>query len=154
MLLLTAAPLFAIFLIQQQQKKIQYEMKDRLEEQWLLTVSVFQEDVHWIKPGKEIWLKGRMFDIKSSNIKNGTYTFTGLYDEDETMLVKQLQKNQPENTAGNKVLAQLFQLLMSPIDYFSLPLTFTKKIQTEFLATATPLLSTPFISIITPPPQV
>lgn len=128
-------------------------MKERMEEQWLLTVTVSENDINWVKPGKEIWLNNRMFDIKSSSNENGIYTFTGLYDDDETRLVKQLQINQQENSAGNKVLAQLFQLLMSPYDNLSLQLTFYKKIKTEFLLTATPRLSTQSISIITPPPQ-
>lgn len=155
LLLLTAFPLVTVFIFQAQQKKIQHGMKKQLEEKILHTVSVAATEVRWVKAGKEIWLGNKMFDIKSSQLVNGYYTFTGLYDEEETMLVKRMQTNQQEEKkSGNKLIAQLFQLLQTPCDSqpqeaATVPVfTFSQYDIQKYD------LSSSFLAIITPPPKV
>ncbi|MEQ1676705.1 MAG: hypothetical protein ABL876_08395 [Chitinophagaceae bacterium] len=92
-------------------------MKEQLEKKLLLTITVNKEDVQWVKSGKEILLGNRMFDIKSYELRDGYYTFTGLYDDDETLLLQQLRDSQQkEKKTGNKYLVQLFQLLQTPCE--------------------------------------
>ncbi len=155
LLLLTVFPLVTVFIFQTRQKKIQHRMKEQLEEKMLHTVRVPAGSVHWVKPGKEIWLGNKMFDIKSSQLENGYYTFTGLYDEEETLLVKRMQTNQQEEkSTGNKLLAQLFQLLQTPCDYQ--PVEATSEFVNILLQNDSKRydLCSSFPDIITPPPQV
>ncbi|MBL7746484.1 MAG: hypothetical protein JNM19_03605 [Chitinophagaceae bacterium] len=155
LLLLTVFPLVTVFIFQTRQKKIQHRMKEQLEEKMLHTVRVPAGSVRWVKPGKEIWLGDKMFDIKSSLLENGDYIFTGLYDEEETLLVKQMQTNQQEEKrTGNKLLAQLFQLLQTPCD--SQPLEATPELVDILSQNDNKKydLSSSFLDIITPPPQV
>jgi len=46
-----------------------------------------------------------MFDIKSSHLQNGEYVFSGLYDEEETALLEQLQKDQQNNMSQYFLIA-------------------------------------------------
>jgi hypothetical protein len=155
LLLITALPLFSFFIFQHQQKTIQHRMKEKLEQSHLVTVAIHKKDIHWIKENKEIWLNNKMFDIKSSRIENGNYIFTGLYDDDETVLAKQFQKNkQQENNSGNKLVVQLFQLLMAPCDNLQSENAFYISKTNSLIPGLAPSLSEQYISISTPPPQI
>lgn len=77
-------------------------------------VSISDDEVNWIEEGKEVWINDRMFDIKSLKHKDHQYTFKGLFDDEETGFVRQLEKEQQkENYSGYKLLAQLFQVFRS-----------------------------------------
>jgi hypothetical protein len=153
LLLLAAMPLAYTLIIGIPQKAIQHKMKEKLETQILQTVTVAENAIVWINDGKEIWVNGRMFDIRSSHLQNGVYVLSGLYDEEETVLVEHLQKDQQNNSANSKQLVQLFQLLQS---FYNSPqeelVSFVNIPGPEFIPDASPLASQ-FISIFTPPPQ-
>jgi hypothetical protein len=68
-------PLVYTLLIGIPQKAIQIKMQERLETNHLRTITVPENDIHWIKDGKEIWVNGRMFDIKSSHSGMGFMFF-------------------------------------------------------------------------------
>jgi hypothetical protein len=153
LLLLAALPLAYTLLTGIPKMAIRHKMKERLETQLLRHITVAAKDIHWITDGKEISVNGRMFDISTSHFENGVYFFSGLFDEEETTLQKQIQKEQQDQTAGSKQLFQLFQLLHA---LYSSP-------QEELLAAenisgvhgipdASPL-ALQFKSIPTPPPQ-
>ena len=154
LLLLVATPAVTAIIFQLHQQAIRHNMKERLEKQLLHTIVVAENDIHWLKAEKEIWLNNRMFDIKSSCHKNGQYLLTGLYDDDETLLVKQLQKKQQqENNSDNKILLQLLQLFPVsyeiPADEFLVFLVISRQFpENNFL------ICSHYLSIITPPPQV
>src|SRR5437773_2601131 len=78
------------FLVNQQ--LIQQRMRETLEEKNLQTIVLTSDQFSWIKEGKEILLEGRLFDVKYYSIENNDYHFSGLVDEKETELVKQLSK--------------------------------------------------------------
>ena len=154
LLLLAALPLVYTLFMGIPQKVIQHRMKEKLETQLLRSVTIAKKDVHWIKDEKEIWVNGRMFDIKSSHLQNGEYVFSGLYDEEETALLEQLQKDQQNNNSDSKQLVQLFQLLQSFYNNQQEEIVFLENIPgAKFIPEASPLASQ-FISIFTPPPQV
>ena len=77
-----------------------------MEESILHTVVLQSDKIQWIRAGEEIELNDRMFDIKDINYhSDGTVTITGLFDEEETALIKQLKKDQDwNNTEGAKQL--------------------------------------------------
>ena len=153
LLLLAALPLVYTLFMGIPQKAIQHKMKERLETQLLRTITVAKNDVHWVKDEKEIWVNGRMFDIKSSHLQNGVYVFSGLYDEEETALLEQLQKDQQNNNSNSKQLVQLFQLLQSFYNNPQEEIVSPGNIPgSKFIPEASPLASQ-FMSIFTPPPQ-
>ena len=147
--------MFYVIFVQVQQHTIQHRMKQKLEEQVLHTITSDEIDIHWVKPGKEILVNGRMFDVKFYHTENGHCIVTGLYDDDETTLVEQLQKSQQENnTSGNKLLVVLFQLLQTACDNPQEE-NFLAAIKAGFqFPVDTSPLPFHFISILTPPPQV
>ncbi len=130
-------------------------MKEQLEEKMLHSIVLSIKDVNWFKPGKEIVVEGKMFDVKSATYRDdGTIVFTGLFDEEETLLVKQLQqKQQDENTKGNKQLVQLLQLAQSlPGDDPAGECNWHIITANPF-AVYTPSLLNAYTTILTPPPQ-
>ena len=154
LLLLAAMPLVYTLFVGIPQRIIQHKMQERLETHFRRTITVAENDIHWIKDGKEIWVNGRMFDIKSSHLRDGIYVFSGLYDDEETILVEQFQKDQQNNTANNKQLLQLFQLLQSFCNSPQAEIVSPENISgAKFIPDASPLASQ-FISIFTPPPRV
>ncbi|MEO7393754.1 MAG: hypothetical protein ABIU11_02365 [Chitinophagaceae bacterium] len=153
LLLLVASPVLVSFAFQLHQKIVQHQMKERLEKKLLQTIAVQENDIHWVKAEKEVWLNNRMFDIKSYSYNEGEYLLTGLYDDEETLLIKQLQKNQEqENKSDNKTVLQLFQLFSISLNNLTdefVSSGFTKR---QFQEKSFPLTSL-CLSIITPPPQ-
>jgi hypothetical protein len=112
LLIIAIIPFAFLLFLQIKQQVIRHRMKESLELHFLKTISLSPADVHWIKTGKEILVTGNMFDVKSFIIENGQYKFTGLFDYEETALVKQLeQSSQKSNEPGNHILTNLFQLL-------------------------------------------
>jgi hypothetical protein len=153
LLLLAAMPLLYTLLIGIPQKAIQHKMKERLETQSLHTITVAENDVQWTRDGEEIWVNGRMFDIKSSHLQNGVYVFSGLYDNEETAFLEHLQKDQQNNPENNKQLVQLFQLLQSIYSNPKEEIIFPENSPADkFIPGSSPLASQ-YISIFTPPPQ-
>lgn len=112
LLLAALIPVAFILILQVKQQVVQHQMKESLEQELLQIISLPGKKVHWIYPGKEILVNGKMFDVKSYYKKNGHYIFTGLYDHEETALVNQLEENWKKNKeSGNQLLRNLFQLL-------------------------------------------
>lgn len=136
------------------QKVVHYEMKEKLEEKNLHSVSLAITDVHWVKKNKEILINGKMFDIKSFSVENGFYKFTGLYDDEETALALQLENNFNKNkNTGSWLMSNLFQWLQSVY-----PGEIDLALITETLQQHNPLflntdLTSVYSVILTPPPQ-
>lgn len=150
------APAGYTFIFYTRQQAFRQEMEEQLEKKILKTVVLSQNEVIWFKPGKEIIVDGKMFDVKSVVYSNdGTVAFTGLFDEEETLLVNQLrEQQQKENSQGNKQLIQLLQLTMNvPVK------NFTDESSLPFISAAsfpdyTSSLASVYITILTPPPQI
>lgn len=110
-LLLGLSPLFIAFSFTVREYVIRERMRKMLESHDLQTVVVPERDVIWMDD-HEIWVNESMFDIRTKKLENGVYTFTGLYDADETELVKEQQhKQQHKQTPEEKILAQTLQAL-------------------------------------------
>jgi hypothetical protein len=152
--LLGFAPLLFIILTGIKQQEIRQSMRRRLESNMLHTITIAKKDVRWLKDGKEILVDGRMFDIKSSkSADNGKISFTGLYDDEETTLVKKISKNQQnENNTGGKLLAQLFQLLCSSFNH-SPEEIFIPSLNSNHFPVLEQRLPSRFKTILSPPPQ-
>jgi hypothetical protein len=155
-LLLFAAgiPFVFILFLHVKQQAIRHKMKENLEQQLLQTITLSEDEVQWIKPGKEILVAGKMFDVKSFYSENGQYKFTGLFDQEETALVNQMENNcKRSNDSGSRLLTNLFQWLQSVYsNEVAGPLLVNQLNDIKFCFTAIYLIS-PFKTILTPPPQ-
>lgn len=153
LLILSAFPFLFTFLLQAKKSTIHHSMIRKLETGFFQTITVKKENVHWLKKGKEILVYGRMFDIKSLTLQNGFYTFTGLYDDEETALLEQIRKNHQNNSPINKELVQLFQLLHSQYSDPTFDEPFVPLQTSKYLTIISPRLPSRFISKYKPPPQ-
>jgi len=110
-MLLAASPYFYFFIHGAEQKAAKHEMEERLEEGILQTIAIPVNEIKWAEKGKEAWLNDRLFDIKSMRLSGDQFILTGLYDDEETVLVEDLIRNQQkQNASENKLMAGFFQL--------------------------------------------
>lgn len=152
-LLLGLAPvLFLLFGILQK-KEIREKMKEKLETDKLQTIVLPEEKVIWMDK-HEIWVNEHMFDIHSKKLENGIYTFTGLYDEDETLLIKKQQQTSEKSQHQTKLLTQLFKCLhgIYHTQVQEPGLIITKKHYLLLFSSSRAVEQ--FREILTPPPQV
>ena len=127
-------------------------MKEKLEEKQLQTLVLPENDVIWMDE-HEIWVNSSMFDIHTKKLERGFYTFTGLYDEEETLLVERERNAAGKNNEQNQLLTELFKCL---------PGFWEQAVETGYSASHyinyTAFISrdpvSPFREILTPPPQV
>jgi hypothetical protein len=116
-LVIAGCPLFysAHFLYQQQH--IRHEMKEKLEAQYLQTITLNKKDVHWFKKNKEIKIDDYLFDVKEWYAEGDNVILKGLYDKQEDALHAQLD-NLQKNSTGNKSNAATFaQILLISFFY-------------------------------------
>jgi hypothetical protein len=109
-ILVGLAPLLYIPIITVKKHEVRHRMKEKMERQTLQTIVLPEGEVVWMDK-HEIWVNEHMFDIHSKELKNGIYTFIGLYDEEETTLVLKEKNATRKNKEENKILAQLFQCI-------------------------------------------
>lgn len=105
-LILGGFPLILTFFFTLRELSIRSEMRTRLETRELQTLRISEKDVVWIED-HEIRVKGRMFDIKSRQLQDGMYTFTGLWDDDETSLLLGRQRSMKEMKDSEQLIIQL-----------------------------------------------
>ena len=139
-----------LFLCKQQM--IRHEMKEKLETSLLQTITINEKDVVWMD-GHEIWVNEHMFDIHTKKLENGIYTFTGLYDEEETNLVKKHKDTTEKNSEESQLLSSLFQLLQSSFIENEANSLIPDLIIAEYRPLILHNISSPYINILTPPPQ-
>jgi len=88
LLLLVALPLILSVGIFIKQKLIQVQRRLRLETELVQTISVSAEKIHWIEPGEEILVNGKLFDVKSYKTTGANIILTGFFDHEEDRLVE------------------------------------------------------------------
>lgn len=86
LLLLIGVPLFFTLLFLVKQQLIQHHMLEKMEQGYVSTYCFSTGDLHWIKEGKELLIKGKLFDVKAYTIASDSTTLTGLFDEEEELL--------------------------------------------------------------------
>jgi hypothetical protein len=150
-ILLGFTPLLFVLIVSLQKKEIRYRMEKELEKGILQTVVVPENEVVWMDD-HEIWVNNSMFDIQRKKLENGVYTFTGLYDEEETLLVEKERKAAGESDEQNKLLSQLFKTLPA---FCNQPGEEPDHIpgQDFFRSYLSTNPVRPFREIVTPPPQ-
>lgn len=133
--------------------EIRERMKGRLVTEQLQTIILPEQKVKWMDK-HEIWVNDHMFDIHSKRLEHGVYTFTGLYDKEETMMVKKQHQTSEKDLLQNKLLTQLFKCVQG---FYSTPVQeagLLISIQDHLLLRSFPGAVEQFKEILTPPPQV
>jgi hypothetical protein len=90
LLLLLVVPMFYSAGLLIKQKLIQYEMEEKLENVSLQTIALPATNLQWIKEGKEILIKGKLFDVKSITFSNENILLTGIYDQEEDVIKQKI----------------------------------------------------------------
>jgi hypothetical protein len=152
-LLLGIVPLLLILFITLKKEGIHHKMKGKLKNQSLQTITLPENAVVWMDK-HEIWVNNSMFDIHSKKLENGIYTFTGLYDDDETELVMQQQDTTEKDKQQNKLLTQFFKSLHNIFYTPSQGFDMTTHKQNELFCYGSSSVITQSKEIPTPPPQV
>lgn len=148
------APLIFMFAFQVKQAAIQHRMKKKMEDQLLRVLVLDKNNIQWFKPGREIMINDRLFDVKHIEyFPDGTARLTGLYDDEETLLVQQLKHNRDERNQNmsRQLISALLQWQGIPEDTHTefIPLAWLN----HYPSFSDPGLAAPFIAMITPPPQ-
>ena len=113
MLLMLATPLFFSIMVLVKQQVTQYQRNARFSKEILQTITVSSAAIYWVKPGKEILFKGKLFDVKSFLIEDNSILLTGFFDNKEDKLVMQivklaLQQNQSGSPYSQPAIKFLF----------------------------------------------
>jgi hypothetical protein len=154
--LLGAFPLFFILFSGFKQQQIRHRMKERLELEMLHTITIAESDVQWLNEGKEMLINGRMFDVKSfQRSNNNKIIVTGLFDDDETALVKAVKTTQ-ENDHNNtgKLLVKLFQLTTTTHNNLFADILIPTLLINNYFPDSEQRLASEYLTILTPPPRV
>jgi hypothetical protein len=139
-----------------QQKWIAWEMTEKLEHQQLHTLRIASHQLHWVKTGKEILVDGKLFDVKSFSTQGSYVQVHGLFDEEETKLVQQINRQlQNDQTGRHLQLSILYSMLLGsshPLDPVALqPLPPPSILLTKHLLFP---YTAPTLEQQCPPPQV
>jgi len=148
--MLWAFPFYISICITVKKQGIQEKMKEELTIRKLETIILAEADVKWVDK-HEIWVNNRMFDISQKKLENGIYIFTGLYDDDETELVKKEKKS--GESENNLLLALFFNCMQhvffQPLEYEDNVFFYHRLIYIKNDQPACPA----FKEISTPPPK-
>ncbi len=145
--------MFTLFFLYKQQL-IRHGMKEKLELEMLHTIVVPEAEVKWVKYKKEVRVRDKMFDVKSFTLKKGQYIFKGLYDEEETVLNNYFERSTDQkNEKELHILSSLFKILQSIYPGDSEEALLSKSTSHEYSPLILQHITSPFINIITPPPQ-
>ena len=121
LILIGVLPLLLIFCVDIRKAFLKNRMRDKTKyENGLHTLMIPETDVVWMDK-HEIFINDQMFDISTMKLDNGVYTFTGLYDKEETELVKQQQNTSSKNNKDTGMLIKVFKCLYNL--YYSPKLT-------------------------------
>ena len=149
-------PVAAPFVLQLRIILIESDAAERLERNHLEVLHIPAKNILWTKQGKEIIINNRLFDVKEFSRNTKEIVVTGIYDEVETTLEKQMTGLwQQQQSKQGIILFKYFQVLAQS----HLPQAF---LQPGIIATAQRIYSQEifcyhkeiFIKIPTPPPQI
>jgi len=120
-----------------------------MEEENIQTLDVETNRVIWKEEGREVTIDGEYFDLVSWSLKDGKYTFTGVFDKEETAIANMLEK---QSSTGNFISRLLLfsQCFASTLCFISF--VFFPALQKRF-SFSSDQYQFLFQKIITPPPK-
>lgn len=146
-------PLITPVLLQLQQRYVQWEMMEELEEKELVTISVDEASIQWIEKGKECMIAGEMFDIKKLEQQASKLTLTGLFDAKEQQIKASITKqSKQQQNNQSKQLVKLLLMVATPLNESSTDFYLTATLSSKQLYKSSYYIS-PFTGNLTPPPK-
>lgn len=116
LLLIVAMPVILSVSIFVKQKIVHLQRSRRFEKEHIQSITLSAENVYWVKPGKEISVNGKLFDVKSYERLGNKIRFTGFYDRKEDKLVKHFTKLVHNDDDARRTPAQaLVKFICFPI---------------------------------------
>ena len=79
LLLILATPLFFSVSVLVKQQIAQSQRDKKFSKEILQTISVSSAEIYWVTPEKEIFFKGKLFDVKSYIKKGNNISLTGFF---------------------------------------------------------------------------
>ncbi|ULQ52467.1 hypothetical protein [Flavihumibacter fluvii] len=111
-MLMVSAPTICLLFYQVKLCHNRFEMLERLEKESLHAITLSAAEITWAIPGKELRIRGRLFDVKEIKTHGITTTFTGIYDEEEEALEKKISER---SDPGNNRLPTLVKMAITPV---------------------------------------
>jgi hypothetical protein len=137
------------------QQFIQHAMLEQLEAGNMETIFVKKSNIRWVRPGKEIEIKGKLFDVKNMVMHDDYYELKGLFDEKEAMLMKVLKKlqHQPHNSPGQIAFAKVNATVLFFEDSNEFNFSTISICNNLFASTGEIALQSFISELISPPPE-
>ena len=134
---------------------IKAEATDRLETSRLQTLHIPIHQIHWTEFGKELLLNGKLFDVKDYYQSTNEIKVTGMFDDEEMSLEKQIDDSWRQNQGQNNFLVKCFQLLSEGyLQHDNFHPQGYALIRKKYLIQQFGIENKIFIEIPSPPPQV
>ena len=100
-----------LLVVQAKRTFIRYETATLLEQTQLQQITLKESDLIWEELGRELWVNGKLFDVKLKLTSNNGYvSFKGLFDEKETELNQQVDAMLNSKQSTLLLLAKIISL--------------------------------------------
>ncbi len=104
-------PSVLLLFVQAKRTIIRYETATLLKQTQLQEITLKESDLIWEEEGSELWVNGKLFDIKFKvQSKDGYISFKGLFDEKETELNEQVDSMLNGKHSTQILLAKIISL--------------------------------------------
>lgn len=136
------------------QTYVQWEMLEKMEKDELVQIKIKAADVTWVKHKKECIINGEMFDVKQLKVTGEELLLTGLFDEKEKEIKKQLEdftKNQQQADALQQFV-KLFPVLFYNTSQIKTPAP-VYVIMNQPATFVPSIYTSPYLGYTTPPPK-
>jgi hypothetical protein len=144
-------PLLFISGLQVFQSLIKLRVEIALQKSELQTITLPANAVHWYEEGREILIHGKMFDIKTYSITDGIFTAQGIFDDQETEVVKLLGHFGEKEQAMCIIKLLVLSQTLFGITIFSFFYSFVEIKQPSFPGIFLTYLD-PYLNFMKPPP--
>ncbi len=148
-------PLVTPVLLQLKIAMVQNEAEERMEKNHLQVLHIPLNDIVWTKKGRELLFNKRLFDVKEFSKTKTELILTGIYDDEETSLEKEMDGLWQEQQSKQGIILYKYFQVLAQID---LPqnISHAEKIITNkknYHQKLSFYQKDIFIKIPTPPPQ-
>ncbi len=130
------------------------QIKESMEYSRLEKKLLSQNQIHWVKEGRELIIDGKMFDVHSiKQLPGGTMEIYGLSDEKENQLNKEVERLLHKNKGLQSVLVKILSLQVTTISIDTYTAIFIPVSTPDFITGYCSKLWSTTGDVITPPPR-
>jgi hypothetical protein len=150
--LVTMPQLFIVLLLGFQ-VYVRHRLEERFEQQKAVNLVLAESDLIWVKPGREILVNGEMFDIKTIRYAKGQAQITGIFDQEETEIMR-LLKGSANPLKNEQSIVHLFAWVLQFVATgCTISFQFWLEEVRNFLSFVLTPYNSPYLSLLVPPPQ-